>query len=360
MSKIFLSKNWRFIEKENKIYFFNFVTSKQVEINEDKEMASSFLKGLQGGIEKSTLLKKLRNEFPDMSLKWFNDSIKALKKYYIIQNRKIRPSGLSLRYLAGLDRQLDFLDEMFPNEGGYKKQIELKKIKVAILGLGTISQYIILPLIASGVGNFKCVDFDLIEERNIGRQPIFRRNDIGKSKASVIKDFIKKSRFDIKAETKKKMLRGIDDVKEFIYGCDIVIHCCDYPRFVIHRWINEACLSLNIPNLLVYSGRVGPFSIPFKTSCYGCLETFLKQYVLIYDDFAEKIRKEGLGRYPELAVVGALTGTLAAKEIIAYILGIPVETYNAFFDINPRNVQIIKHPLPRQKKCYACSSKFKN
>lgn len=361
MQNLHLNNNWRFFEKNKKVYLLNLVTSKQLTIRAptkiEKEAALFILQRLEKGIKKTKLKNDILNQFPELKNKWFSDSIKNLTKYGVISLPRSRPKSLSLKYLLGLDRQLSCLEELFPGEGKFFKQKQLKEANVAILGLGTIAQYVILPLISSGVGNFTCVDFDFVEPRNIGRQPLFRKDDIGKSKAEVVEHFIKESRSGIRVRSKRQMIKNHHDVKDLIQNSDIVIHCCDYPRFEIHRWINRACLELRKPNLLVYSGRVGPFSIPYKTSCYGCLETFLRQFIIPYNELTEEIRKEGFGRYPELAVVGSLTGVLAAKEIIGFIIGITPETYNAFFDINPATLKVTKNHLLRQKNCYACQKK---
>ncbi len=357
MEKLVLNKNWRFLRKGNTVYLINIITSKQLEIIGDQEEALFVLSNLRKGITKVALTTEFLHRFPKLGYKWLTDSLVRLEQQGLFQLFRRRPSPLSEKYLLGLDRQLDFLEEMFSKKGKYEMQVKLKESKIAVLGLGTIAQYTLYSLLSSGVGHFTCVDFDIVEERNIGRQPILRRSDIGKTKAEVVERFLRESRYGLKVKAKKKMIQSIRDVKELIRDCDIVLHCCDYPRFLIHRWINEACLILRKPNLLVYSGRVGPFSIPFKTSCYGCLETFLKKHVIAYDELAELIREEGLGRYPELAVVGGLTGVLAAKEVVAYILGIPPETLNAFLDVSPFSLTVNRHPLPRQKQCYACGKK---
>ncbi|MBD3208355.1 MAG: hypothetical protein GF370_02800 [Candidatus Nealsonbacteria bacterium] len=357
MKKILLNKNWRVIKRKDRICLLNLVTSKQLEITEDKDITLYLFDGLKEKISQEALFRLLKSRFPRINNEWLEKALEDLKEYGVIRSPRTRPSSLPKPYLIGLDRQLDFLEETFPEEGKYKKQTELKETKIAFLGLGIISQYIILPLIASGVGKFKCIDFDIVEKRNIGRQPMFRDEDIGKSKSKVVKDFIENSRFATEVESANKMIKSPKDVKDFVEGCNIVLHCCDYPRFTIHRWINQACLEIGMPNLLVYSGRVGPFSIPYETSCYGCLETFLGRHVVSYKEFTKIIKEEGFGRYPELAVVAGMTGVLAAKEIIGYILGITPETYNAFFDINPFTLKVKKHSLPREKKCYACGEK---
>lgn len=89
------------------------------------------------------------------------------------------------------------------------------------------------------------------------------------------------------------------------------------------------------------------------------MELFFKKHVKAYKELTNEITDEGMGRYPELAVVGSITGSLAAKEIISNILGLEVETSNHFFDINPSNIKITKHSLFKQKNCYACGKRKK-
>ena len=214
-----------------------------------------------------------------------------------------------------------------------------------------------MALVSSGIGSFKCVDFDTVDERNIGRQPIFKKTDIGRPKSEIVKEYILSNRKDVKVEAYNIKLNNTKDVEKIIADCDIVIHLCDLPRFLIHRWINSACLRLNKPNILCYSGRVGPLCIPYKTACYGCLETEMKKKFVLYEQMANDITYGEFTRFPELAVVGAISGVLVAKEVIGYVLDIKPQTYNAFFDINPFDLKIVLHKLPRQKSCYACSNK---
>lgn len=283
--------------------------------------------------------------------------INKLTELHIFSYPKDKPSSLTNRYLLGLDRQLSFLDAIFPKEGAFLKQEQLKKTKIACLGLGVMGQYVLLPLLASGIGNFVCVDFDVVEMRNIGRQPIFRKEDVGKPKAKVVGNFIKQNRAGVKVKSVNTKIKNPQDVERLIKDSDIVIQACDYPRFEVRRWINKACLKLKKANIVVYSGRIGPLSIPYKTSCYGCLETVMRELAPFYEDFTEMIKNEGMRRYPELGVVPAICGVIAARDIVAFILGIKPETMNAFFDIHPTTLQIIKHSLPRQKNCYACGKK---
>lgn len=356
-----LDRNWRFFEQGNLIYFFNIATAKQLKVKfntkNEKEALVFILNNLQNKNKLHDIKKQFLIKFTQLDKKWFAQTINQLIKFHILVYPRNKLSLLSNKYLLGLDRQLAFLDALFPKEGALLKQKQLKEAKIACLGVGTIGQYVILPLLAAGVGNFVLVDFDKIEARNIGRQPIFRKEDIKKAKVDVVARFIKQNRSGVKVKPINTMIKSYQEVEKLIKNSDIVVQSCDYPRFEVRRWINKACLKLKKPNIVVYSGRIGPFCIPYKTSCYGCLETLMRELAPFYDDFTEMIKNEGMRRYPELGVVPAICGVIAARDIVAFILGIKPETLNAFLDIHPFTLQIIRHSLPRQEKCYACGRK---
>lgn len=358
-SQFFLNQNWRFFTQNNLVYFFNIATSKQLKVKFKSKTEKNALIFILNNLKNKNLKRDFLIKFPQLDKRWFTTTINKLVEFHIISQPKPKPHFFSNKYLLGLDRQIAFLDALFPKEGWAYKQKQLKDAKVACLGVGVIGQYVLLPLIASGVGNFICVDFDRVERRNIGRQPLFRKEDIGKLKVEVVKNFIKQNRSGIKVKAINKKLQNIQDVERVIRNSDIVVQSCDYPRFEIRRWINKACLNLKKPNIVAYSGRVGPLCIPYQTSCYGCLEMRMKEVAPFYEEFTEIIKNEGMRRYPEMGFVPALCGVITAREIVAFILGIKPETINAFLDIHPTTFQIIKHSLPRQKNCYACGKQKK-
>lgn len=356
MNNIRKNNNWRFIHIKDALYLINIVNSKQLHLESSVEhtdfLFSLFDKFTNREVVKQSFYKK----YPTFDYKWVDEYINQLVELGVLEfNHKI-PSDLTGSYLLGLDRQLDFLKEIEGKNNPYNAQLRLKKSKIAILGLGSVAHYTIMALVASGIGSYKCVDFDIIEERNIGRQPIFKKADIGKLKSEVVGEYIHNSRADVQVEVFNKKLQSEKDVEEIIFDADIVIHLCDLPRFVIHRWINSACLRFNKPNILCYSGRVGPFCVPFKTACYGCLESAMEKKFLIYDALVDNITNGQFARFPELAVVGSTAGILVAKEIIAYLLNIRPETYNAFMDINPFTLKTTVYRLPKNRDCYACSN----
>ena len=85
----------------------------------------------------------------------------------------------------------------------YYKQLILKKIgvsgqkkifqsKVLIIGAGGLGCPLILYLAYSGVGNLGIVDHDKVELSNLSRQILFTKKDIGKFKANISGNRVKK------------------------------------------------------------------------------------------------------------------------------------------------------------------------
>lgn len=349
--------NWRLLDLGRKFYLINVVNSKQLELKSAKEQTHYLFGLFDKWKSKAEIIKVFCLKFPSFGENWPNEYIDLLIKNGVLEYEIRKPNELSEQYLLGLDRQLNFLSEINNGKSCFENQLTLKQTKIALLGLGSVAHYTIMGLVSSGIGSFKCVDFDNVDERNIGRQPIFRKSDIGRPKADAVKEYILNNRKDVEVQAFNIMLKSERDIEKIIFDCDIVVHLCDLPRFLIHRWINNACLRLNKPNILCYSGRVGPFCIPYKTACYGCLETEMRKKFVLYESMVKDITNGEFTRFPELAVVGSLSGVLVAKEIIAHLLNIKPQTFNAFYDINPFNLKTTLHKLPKQKDCYACSKK---
>lgn len=359
MSKFYFNKNWILLQKKKAIVLYNFVSSKELFISDDLDKSRCLIEKLRSTTSTNTekVFTYLKNKFPDTKKKWLADSIKQLRGYGIIKTLITIPKDITHKYALGLDRQIDYFEDLFPDKNKYLVQKKLKDAKICVLGLGSVGQSVIQCLVAFGIGSFVCADFDIVEERNIGLQPIFRRSDIGKTKVSVVKKYIEESRSGNKGKIYNRMIKSSNDVEKIISNSDLVLHCCDYPRFIIHQWINEACMVQKKPNLLIHAGRVGPFAIPGKSSCFGCLERFYEKHFSSYTGIRQYIINEGFGRYPTLAIIPFLTGVTAAKEVLAFILGMPYHSHNGFLDIKPYSLSIVNHELKQQKNCYVCGKR---
>jgi len=345
-------------KKLNKVYLYNLTNPKIFSLSGDSKFISFLLSKVRIGTDIIKLEKEIRVKFPSVTKRLILETVKSLDKIGALEKNGGKfACDLSPKYLLGLDRQIEFFKEVFPRDNPYEFQKNIKNTRVAILGLGTIAQHIIPPLITSGINNFKCVDFDVVDERNLGRQFLFKKEDIGKLKTDVISDYIKQAKPGIKVESVNEELTNTTQITKIIKDCNIIVHCCDHPRFKIHRMINRACLMHKKPNIVCTPGRLGPFSIPFETACYECLEKLLVKKFPAYDSIIKKLEKDKDVRFPGLAIVVSITGILAAKEIVAHILNFKCETYNGVLRIDPRDLKITRHEVPKQLNCPVCKIK---
>ena len=87
--------------------------------------------------------------------------------------------------------------------------------------------------------NIYVVDLDTIELSNLNRQFLFRQKDIGKYKADVAKDFIKKKYPDINILSSHKKIQEFAD--DFFRQFNIIIgglRYCDLPYDQVTRMVN--------------------------------------------------------------------------------------------------------------------------
>lgn len=355
--KIKIGRNWEFILINDKPHVINVGNSKMFRLDADLNLTKKLFELIDNYTTLTDLEGNMKIYHPNLEKSWVRNFLILLNRLKILQREEKIPTTLSKNYLIGLERQIDYFRDLNNGKTNYENQLKIKRTRIAILGLGNIAHYIIYSLISSGIGHLRCVDFDKVERRNIARQPIFRREDIGKFKCDVVTEYINKLNIGVKAEAVNARLSSPEDVLSVIHDVNLVVQCCDIPRFIVRRWITKACLQSNMPNLVVFSGRVGPFCIPYKTPCYICLEKSISREYTFYEPLADHIAESRITEYPELAVVSSVTSAIAGKEIVAHIIGLQPETYDHFFDVNPYTLRINSYPLKRESSCYACGKK---
>ena len=63
----------------------------------------------------------------------------------------------------------------------------LKKMKVAVFGIGGVGSYVVEALARCGIGSFDLIDKDVVSESNINRQIIALHSTVGIAKVEVAK-----------------------------------------------------------------------------------------------------------------------------------------------------------------------------
>ena len=188
---------------------------------------------------------------------------------------------------------------------GEKGQKRLARAKVCIAGAGGLGSTIATYLAAAGVGSFRIIDNDIVEESNLNRQILYRSGDCGERKVDIAARAIRDLNPDATVEPVSSFIDAMT-VNHLLTGADLVLDGMDnYPA---RYHLNRACLNLRIPYL---HGAVHGFYgqaitiIPGETACLRCIVP----------------RPPDTGKVPIIGVTCGVIGSIQATEAINCITG---------------------------------------
>ncbi len=148
-------------------------------------------------------------------------------------------------------------------------QERLTKSSVIIVGVGATGCEVSKNLALMGVGKLILIDNDVIELSNLSRQMLFLEEDIGKSKALVAAERLRKMNPFVEIEAYFEDVRNIDE--GLFDKANVIASCLD--NWPVRRWLNSLAIELNKP--LVDIAMEGFYAnlqviIPGKTACLEC------------------------------------------------------------------------------------------
>jgi molybdopterin-synthase adenylyltransferase len=237
------------------------------------------------------------------------------------------PDGLTARELDRHSRTLEFFTNIdtTPRTNPYELLSRLRSARVVVLGLGGVGSATASGLVATGIGQVHCVDFDRVELSNLNRQLLFTEADLGQSKVEAAARRLRAIDSGTVITTADIRLDGVSDIASAIAAADLVFSCADTPA-EFTGWVNQACFEAGIPWLTAW--YAGPkYSlvtyIPGRTGCFSCLMAA----------HAEGMREGGqptdlvLPRFRGVIAASAqIAGHAMAMEGLYLLLGMPVQT----------------------------------
>jgi len=193
-----------------------------------------------------------------------------------------------------------------------------------VAGCGALGNEVLKCLALMGVGSVVAVDFDVVEEENLDRSVLFRREDVGRLKVEAARDGIRRLNPSVEVETIAGDVAhdlGIGIIRE----ADAVIGCVDsrWARYCINRlamragkpWIDGGIHGLDGTARVFRPGE----------NCYACS--------LSNDEISDLRRRmpcSGVirrqieaGHAPTTAIVASVIGAIEAQEALKIATGAP-------------------------------------
>jgi hypothetical protein len=146
--------------------------------------------------------------------------------------------GLKIHYNQNLKPKPKFGQEFSRtiSSWGSSKQEDISRMKIGIVGMGSVGSIIAEALLRTGIEDLVFIDFDTIERKNIDRLLAASEEDIGKFKV----DFQKNRLLDVNLRKGLKIEALPNSITEKIgleaaIDCDLLFSCVDMPlpRFTL-------------------------------------------------------------------------------------------------------------------------------
>lgn len=305
-----------------------------------------------------TVVEEVRKKFPELTVEDVLEGIQLLDNEGFVEETLEEEKELSARYMPNVN----YFSRYTGSQGNrYAPQRKISDTTILLLGLGGDGSNILAMLAGLGPKKIVIVDYDNVEESNLGRQLLYKESDIGIPKAEAAARTISEMNKNLVIEAHNKKIEKPEDVLEVIDGIDLVICAIDEPPFVAQRIVNEAIVKANVPCVFgasqVSRGRVFTV-IPGVTGCFDCLNLhysmsdpqFVEQFVAFRNiDFNP----------PTIAYAPAIYQLTAAivDEAVRVITGYAEpRSLGTQYEINFEDGSSFRHPSWEryEEKCPTC------
>lgn len=119
---------------------------------------------------------------------------------------------------------------------GAAGQARLRRLRVAVVGLGGIGSVVAMQLAHLGVAELVLIDSDLVEASNVSRIVGASKDDVGQPKVEIAARYATNLGLTRRIERVNQLLSPAHEL--LIASCDIVVGCVDRmtPRALLNRW----------------------------------------------------------------------------------------------------------------------------
>jgi molybdopterin-synthase adenylyltransferase len=225
---------------------------------------------------------------------------------------------------------------------GREGQKRLKKASIVIAGIGGLGSSIAMYLAAAGIGKLTLIDSDTVETGNLNRQLLHWQKDVGRSKSESALDKLSQINPDIHVEVCNTRIDA-HNALELVSECHAVVDALD--NLATRYIVNRAAIAHGIPFI---HGAVNGFEgramtiLPGKSACLRCL-------------YKGPVPQ---GVTPVIGVTPGIIGTIAATEVIKYLLGQGDLLTNRMIHYDGLAMVFREFQVRRNPKCDHCGHLF--
>lgn len=157
------------------------------------------------------------------------------KEYKLIWCESVRVVGrnISITFNENYYKTVNFGEEISRtiSAWGYNKQKIISRLKIGIVGIGSVGSHISEAVMRTGFQEIKLIDFDIIERKNLDRLPGISSKDIGYLKTDIFAQNLEKLKL-FPFQCVKSIPYSVFESKgiKAALDCDILFCCVDKPR----------------------------------------------------------------------------------------------------------------------------------
>ena len=212
-----------------------------------------------------------------------------------------------------VEKKMRYSKQIKLPEFGPEGQRKLGNASLLVIGAGGLGCPVLMYLVSAGIGKLGVMDFDVVEESNLPRQPLYTTDDIGTLKAECAAIRLKEMNPLVDIVVYPQRLTP--ETAAGIFGnYDIIADCTD--NFTTRYLINDTCIHLDKPWVFAsiegWQGQVSVFNLAIngvQGPSYRCL----------YPE--SPIDGPNCDDIGIIGSIAAVTASMQANEIIKSIVG---------------------------------------
>jgi hypothetical protein len=169
---------------------------------------------------------------------WIKEAPKTYVRHFCAQIR-----------VVGKRLDISYYDELLPpvmfgNEftrtisaWGDKKQSDLSRLRVGIVGLGSVGSIVAEALVRTGIMHISLIDFDIVEAKNLDRLQGIKPTDVGSLKVSAVQRYLQSISIEPQICIEAYPFSIAEDIGlKAALDCDVIFSCVDrpWPRYILN------------------------------------------------------------------------------------------------------------------------------